>query len=579
MYTLEQLQQKNLLELKEIGHQLNVLPDGDRRLKRNWIDALVGTQPTLLQLLEVSPGAEVEPVQEAIEPQAQEPLLESSPEALECPSCGAVHALYSTKDYLDRPEIRCLHCNYSRFKNYPGAIRLEAQESIEITSEDKELRSEDKEQLASKFGRIVYPRSAVAKIEPKVSQSAIVQVLENSPGVSRKSTAHQLLDLFKSSAHIIIEDSPVKTTEAVIQSAIVPAQNPILTGIALSDSFLARYSPPQPENIHYHSDADGQLSLLDFEVESTDEPPDPDDYPSLEDFQQVYDAWNARHGDSSNFGESNAIRRIGQQGASDVFESNQLPADRDGRAELHGTCCHHQDEGLGGQKGDRLLVESGDDSGSSGGVLPHQPLELAPIPAPIAAYNEERRPPNRGDGRGTELAIGMLVGRRRDRLHVGKIAAIYQSKRGIWRAKVRPLNKSNFVYFDCANLIEQKLLYDYEMSTGGFIRTGTIFDKARGESFEVYSRKVRSHPSTNWTAAQLSSLSAFKLKQIARDMEIFSIPGRTGKQSSIRAILAEQVLRERPEPAAVKPADKPAVKSRKKSGEIGLQLSLDLVVA
>jgi len=68
MYTLEELKQKNLKELKEIGWQLNVLPDGDRRCRRNWIKALVGVQPTLLQLLEVSPG--VETVQELIEVQA-----------------------------------------------------------------------------------------------------------------------------------------------------------------------------------------------------------------------------------------------------------------------------------------------------------------------------------------------------------------------------------------------------------------------------------------------------------------------------------------------------------------------------
>jgi hypothetical protein len=31
MYTLEELQQKSIKELKEIGWQLNVLPAGDRR--------------------------------------------------------------------------------------------------------------------------------------------------------------------------------------------------------------------------------------------------------------------------------------------------------------------------------------------------------------------------------------------------------------------------------------------------------------------------------------------------------------------------------------------------------------------
>jgi hypothetical protein len=124
MYTLEQLQNKSLKELKEIGWELNVLPEGDRRYRENWIEAIAGINPPLLQLLEVSPA----------EVQAQEsPIIETveaSPAALECPSCGAVHGLYTDEDYLDRPVIRCLHCSYCRPKNYLGPIRLEAQEPI-----------------------------------------------------------------------------------------------------------------------------------------------------------------------------------------------------------------------------------------------------------------------------------------------------------------------------------------------------------------------------------------------------------------------------------------------------------------
>ncbi|MEG5048844.1 hypothetical protein QUB26_30770, partial [Microcoleus sp. B4-C1] len=197
----------------------------------------------------------------------------------------------------------------------------------------------------------------------------------------------------------------------------------------------------------------------------------------------------------------------------------------------------------------------------------------------------EQRPPGRGDGRGgdLELAVGMLVGRRRDRLHLGKILAIYKSRRGIWRAKVQPLNKPNFVYFDCANLIEQKLLYDYEMKPGGFIPIGTIFDKARGENFEVYSRKVRSAKPTIWTPGQLSQLSIFRLKQIAREMEIPSIPGSAGKRSLIRAILAEQAIsqekaaaqRENSSPIAQKQKSAPiASKKRAAASPLGNQLSL-----
>jgi hypothetical protein len=142
--------------------------------------------------------------------------------------------------------------------------------------------------------------------EQKMSQSAIEPATKNLPGSrSKASTAHQLLELFKSSAHII-EDSPgVKTEATVSESAIAPAaknriddesdQNPILTGIPLSDRFVTRYTPPQPEIIHFQSDADGQLSLLDFEVESVEEPPDPDDFESLDAFREAIARWDWEH--------------------------------------------------------------------------------------------------------------------------------------------------------------------------------------------------------------------------------------------------------------------------------------------
>jgi hypothetical protein len=134
----------------------------------------------------------------------------------------------------------------------------------------------------------------------------IALVAKNLPGSrSKTSTAHQLLELFKSSAHII-EDAPaVKTEETVSESAIVPAAeklprsesdpNPILTGVPLSDRFVARYFPPQSENIHFKAESDGQLSLLDFEVELVNEPPDPDDFVSIEEFQEALARWDAEN--------------------------------------------------------------------------------------------------------------------------------------------------------------------------------------------------------------------------------------------------------------------------------------------
>jgi len=66
MYTLEELKRKNLAELKQIGDELNVLPEGDRRYRQSWIDAIAGVNPPLLALLEVSPAGEV---------QAQKPII------------------------------------------------------------------------------------------------------------------------------------------------------------------------------------------------------------------------------------------------------------------------------------------------------------------------------------------------------------------------------------------------------------------------------------------------------------------------------------------------------------------------
>jgi hypothetical protein len=70
--------------------------------------------------------------------------------------------------------------------------------------------------------------------------------------------------------------------------------NPSLMVIALSDRFLARYAPPQSE-IHYKPDADGQLSLLDFEINSSDEPPDPDDFETLDAFTEAMAQWDWEH--------------------------------------------------------------------------------------------------------------------------------------------------------------------------------------------------------------------------------------------------------------------------------------------
>jgi hypothetical protein len=121
-------------------------------------------------------------------------------------------------------------------------IEVQRLEAIKIEIQEQSIES--------KFGRIMYPKPIVKPIAP---------VVENSPAVAEGD------------------------------------QNPILTGITFSPGFLALYSPPQIDNIHYQSNANGQLSLLDFEVESVDEPPDPDDFEFLEDFREAIALWDAQH--------------------------------------------------------------------------------------------------------------------------------------------------------------------------------------------------------------------------------------------------------------------------------------------
>jgi len=283
MYTLLELESKTFGDLKKIGHELNVLPKDDRRYRQSWIDAIAGVNPPLLQLLEVSPGVEVdrtqEPVIEKVEAspaaeseQVQEPPLESKFGRIVYPkpAQGAIVQVVENTpgvDPVEEPE--CFECFYDKFiEDGSGFIKL-------------------------------CQRCNEPKLSHQKTQCAIAPAAKNLPGSrSKASTAHQLLELFKSSAHIL-EDSPGVKTEA---TAIAPAaknyleeesdQNPILTGIVLSDRFVARYSPPQAEIVHFQSDADGQLSLLDFEVESVNEPPDPDDFDSMFAFWAAYDAWD-----------------------------------------------------------------------------------------------------------------------------------------------------------------------------------------------------------------------------------------------------------------------------------------------
>jgi hypothetical protein len=340
MYTLQQLQQKNLAELKEIGWQLNVLPASDRRCRQNWIDAIVGVNPPLLQLLEASPaGQKVELPAKSIAPAAKtkkrvyEPIeLALDEELLSEEEARSIVSQYFISTSLRKIrsalpparifcpgervwiiEVAAGFCN----SQFCGSIGIVAQHNFYVSvwvelngggrkivlcsPEKLELLEFVARESAAKQEPIEIQRqepienSSCVEVDPVEElidiqcQEPIAQAAQNTFGVEVDPVQELIMET--------VETSPgVKTEATAIGSA---AKNPILTGVTFSDRFLARYSPPRPEIIHFQSDADGQLSLLDFEIESVDEPPDPDDFESLDAFREALARWDCEHNEVS----------------------------------------------------------------------------------------------------------------------------------------------------------------------------------------------------------------------------------------------------------------------------------------
>jgi len=238
MYTLEQLQQKTFGELKKIGEELNVLPAGDRRLRETWVKAIAGVNPPLLQLLEVS-AASVE--------QVQEPIIET------VETSPGVEV-----DRVPEPIVQVA-------KTSPGVEAEQAQEPI----------------------------SQVAKTSPGVEFDQLPECAECfDDGFVEEESG--LVRLYNCSSEPKLSRQSTQSTIAAAANISKSGQNP-WTGIALSDRFLARYSPPQAQIFSFQSDAEGQLSLIDFEVLSPPEPPDPDDFESLEEFREALARWDAEN--------------------------------------------------------------------------------------------------------------------------------------------------------------------------------------------------------------------------------------------------------------------------------------------
>ena len=579
-YTHEELERKNFAELKQIGDELNVFPEGDRRLRRNWIRAIEEAAKKSLDV-------EVEQAQESIE-LALDEELPSEEEARSIVSQYFIST--SLRKIRSAPPPARIFCPGervriikvaagSRHTELCGSIGTVAQHNfyvsvwVELNGDRKIVfcRPQDLELIE------LVARESAAKQEP------IAQAAKTSPGVDPVEIEPECVECFDD-GFVENESGFIKLCQCrshqKAQSAIAPAAkislnpksdlNPILTNADAWD-------PADFGEVLHATEPNGQLNLLEWDVS---EPPEPDDYEGdMFAFQAAYDRWlltselhEIIHTKNSP-GITQAPEPIAQNATTRLEIPRNESADvcygRSHPAQPDGNYSSTETAGVGSQEGNRILEVAGNSQAHQGRVIPHQPTQL--------------RLPSRGDD--LELEIGMLVGRWRDRQHLGKILDIYKSRRGIWRAKIKPLNKSNFVYFDCAALIEQRLFYDYEIKPGGFLPSGSTFDKTRGEIFEVYSRKVESPKPTNWTAGELSSLSTFKLKQIARDMEP-SIPRTAGKRSLIRAILAEQAIsqekaaaqRERETGRAIVQKQKfgptTGKKKRASTSPLGVQLSL-----
>ncbi|MEK0177742.1 hypothetical protein [Microcoleus anatoxicus] len=288
----------------------------------------------IVQVAETSPGLQVEQVQQAIEVQVQEPIESKFgrivyPKAAAEPIAPAAKNLTPGGINETRPNIdrtgsadlhqRCLHSTQPDGNN--SGIETETLGSrkgdrVLAVSGDSQadrrrlLPNQSNELTATIFtdeqpsnrgdgrGRV--------ESEVKVNQSAISPDVKISVGVeadrpqkSKFSIAHQLLDLFKSSVacsqdsiELAAKTPPGVETDYLLEPIEIPP------GVTFSPRFLSLYSPPQSENISYKADADGQLSLLDFEVQSESEFPDPDDFESLDDFRQAIALWDIEHPES-----------------------------------------------------------------------------------------------------------------------------------------------------------------------------------------------------------------------------------------------------------------------------------------
>ncbi|MEG4855489.1 hypothetical protein QUB10_31985 [Microcoleus sp. B5-D4] len=347
-YTATQLEHKTFGELKAIARDLDIVPSADRRCRQAWIDAIVGVELPLLALI-TFPGVETDSVQEPMAPAAKtSPGVEIDATQLEHKTFGELKAIARQLNVVLSGDSR---------KKRTWELAIAAQAQIMDISIDAACNpilrtyclggrngftSEAIEQALDLVERHCYPSvfrlkttptepienspgaQLAAKVLPGIArfQNFIELALtETSPGTQidpvqepidlntgKIFPLQEAIDLNTGKIFPLQEAIDLNTgkifplQEAIdlntgkifpLQEAIAPAAK-TSPGVTFSDRFLALYFPPQPE-IHYQTDADGQLTLFDFEVVAIDEPPDPDDFACLDDFFEAMAAWDAEN--------------------------------------------------------------------------------------------------------------------------------------------------------------------------------------------------------------------------------------------------------------------------------------------
>jgi hypothetical protein len=282
-----------------------VLPDQSTKLV-NFTEAdRLENEPRMSQSAiglgtENSPGVKVDPRQEPIEPVAKTSAAKVSSSKkvkanfyLDCPSCGIGRLRVKQSIYW---ETSCTKCGYfaesTLYPFTPADTGYKVGDWVKLRIKPRLATNISRgevvciEKVYDDYLRFVNPNLNPALVlwarrqllhphEVSPCEPPVVKAAETSPGVKTQATAI----------------APVAKNYLEEKSDL----NPILTGIVLSDRFVARYSPPQAEIVHFHSDADGQLSLINFQVVTESEPPDPDDFESLDAFREAIARWDAQN--------------------------------------------------------------------------------------------------------------------------------------------------------------------------------------------------------------------------------------------------------------------------------------------